>query len=59
MGSFHAAADRCPECGSEWRKPWRYTVGERRISWRWIGVGTGAVLSGMALQVVTLTLLFR
>jgi ribosomal protein L37E len=50
MGSFRASADRCAECGGEWRNPWHHTIGERRISWRLIGAGTVAILAGSTLQ---------
>jgi hypothetical protein len=50
MGSWRSAPAVCPECGRDWRRPWKQRWGHRRTS-RWVlATGTGLVMvAGWAL----------
>lgn len=59
MGSWRAAADRCPECGNAWKEPWRARIGERRVRGRVIAMGALVLVVSTASVVVLMSLALR
>lgn len=44
MGSWRRAASICPECGNEWKKPWKLVWGRRQFSWSLAAMGAFCML---------------
>lgn len=44
VGSWRRAASICPECGNEWKKPWKVVWGRRQFSWSLAAMGVVCLL---------------
>ena len=52
MVTWRGASERCPECGSHWKRPWGARFGERAVRWRWVLTGAALLAASACLMLV-------
>jgi hypothetical protein len=44
LSTWRGSPSLCPECGSDWKAPWRARLGVRVVQWKWVATGIGMLL---------------
>lgn len=52
MSTWRGSPDRCPECGTPWKEPWRARLGVRERRPRLIALGAGMIATSIAIAAI-------